>query len=572
MRKAIVFFLLLFGICACSSDPSTSFKSFDEGPVISVVNEDTVTAEFFNQAYIQHIINTGRNDTKEERYHFLNSLTDDLLLAQKATEYGVVDSAFTSYMDQVERISIADRFYSASFLDSLSLPTEEQIQAAFFNTKIKMHVSHLFFTDRSDAQEAYRRLESGETFLDLANEIYNIQGYDSTAGYLGEISYFNVDDAFGEAAYELKAGEYSEPVRSRQGFHIIYVNHRIANPIITRAEFEYKKRGITGLTKERIKTLKGDAFVRSYMQSLDIQVDRSAVEQLYRSLQEIKPRSKGGNPFGITQEVGTYPSSAEVEFVRKELEPNTVLARYEHMGELKFFRAEDYFGWLKTIPLEEAQISTMASVGRALRNQVFYEAGASKNLINDPIVQYNIDYKEKFYKAFRVKQHLSEQPTGEISEEEQRAAFYGMGMNTSTNRSFSGWVITADNFSDAQEIKNQIESGKAAPDSFQFFESYTDEDPRMIYALQTHVFNAPLNTPVVANTKDAFYVMEITERDQERRSFEEARAEVKERMSKYYNVLKELKKLRQNAEIKVDTSAFEGLMEHFDDPALKGRR
>lgn len=574
MRKTLVFFLFITTyLISCTSESENRQIPFDEGPVVSVVNGDSVSAEFFQQAYIQHILKTGRNDTREERYQFLGTLTDDLLLAQQAEKYEVLDSSYVEYMDQVKRISVADRFFSSSFLDSLSLPSEAQIEAAFFNTKIKLHVSHLFFTDGLDAQKAYQRLQDGETFLDLANEIYNTPRYDSTAGYIGEISYFNVDDAFGEAAYKLKAGEYSPPVQSRQGYHIIYVNNRIGNPIMTQAEFEYKKQGIKGLTKERIKTIKGDAFVRTYMQSLDVNVDPKAVEKLHEALRQISTRSSANAiPAGIPQDISSYPNSAEVEFVRQELQPGTPLASYTHLGEQMIFTAGDYFSWLKTIPLEEAQTKTMASVGRALRNQVFYEAGSEKNLFDDPIVQYNIDFKDKFYRAYLVKQYLADQPVPEIPLEEQKAAFMGMGMNTGKNRTFTGWVITAKSLREAREIKSEVESGNADPESFEFFESFKNSDIRQVYALQSQVLRAPLNIPVVANAKDSFYVLKVTERDIDRVEFEEAQDRVVERMTRYYNIVNELRQLRSEAEISVDTAAFENLMEHLDDPSLKGQR
>lgn len=87
------------------------------------------------------------------------------------------------------------------------------------------------------------------------------------------------------------------------------------------------------------------------MQSLDVQVDQSAVEQLFQVLRSLEPSpNRGLDPSGINQEIATYPSSEEVEFVRQEFEPETVLASYDHMGKEQLFRAEDYFNWFKTIP------------------------------------------------------------------------------------------------------------------------------------------------------------------------------------------------------------------------------
>ncbi|SMO88660.1 peptidylprolyl isomerase [Gracilimonas mengyeensis] len=569
MRTAIYLVLISLYICSCGDGQPQAQQSFSEGPVVAIVNTDTVRSHFFEKAYIEHLINTGANDTRENRYRFLQKLRDELLLAQQAQEFNVLDEAFFDYKDQVRRLSIADRFYSSSFLDTLSLPTEEQIQAAFYNSKIKLHVSHLFFTNQEKAHQAYQRLEDGEKFLDLANEIYHLSKYDSTAGYIGEISYFNVDDAFGEAAYQLKAGEYSEPVRSRQGYHIIYVDHRIGNPLITQSEFEYKKRGITGLTKNRIKNLKGDAFVQTYMQSLDVKVDQEAIQQLFMALQNLKPQQTN-NPLNRSDQIQSYPSTSEVQSVREDLTPGTILASYQHLGEEKYFTAENYADWLKTIPMEEARTRTMASVGRALRNQVFYEAGMEQNIGEDPIVANNVEYKTTFYKAYRVKEYLANQPVPEISEEEQREAFEGLGMNTITNKRFTGWIINAGDIAGAKRIKERIQEGERTPASFDGYKQYQNEKAETFGTLSSHIFRAPMGAPVIVGSNDTFFVLYVEDREQKETSFEEAREELLAEMKRYYNVVNKLKQLRASSTTKVDTASFEKLMDHMDDPALRG--
>lgn len=567
MRTTFLFVLLFAFTITCSRESAPDARTFEEGPTVAVINSDTMSSEFYTQAFLEYLLKSGANDSRLNRYKFLTQLSDDILLSQKVEDYGLNDAQYQDYKDQVRKISIADRYYSTTFLDTLSAPTDEQIESAFFNTKIKMYMSHLFFTEKEEADKAYARLEEGENFLDLANEIYNITPYDSSAGYIGEVRYFNVDHAFGEAAWKLKAGEYSQPVRTRMGYHIIYVNERVANPIMTQAEFDYKKEGITNRTKDRIMKLKGDAFVRTYMQSLDVSVNEQSARQLFSVLRQLQPVQTSSQT-GINQQIQQYPTDAEVEFVRKELEPNTILASYEHLGEKKYFRAEDYFSWFRTLPKKEARRETMASIGRALRNQVFYEAGVASGLENDAYVKYNVDYKMKMYGAHRVKKYLSEQPVDSIPLADQKEAFETFRMNTIKKRSFSGWTIPATNLERAQAIRDQINAGKS-PGGFDGYVNYEDAETDKAGELDYHIFKTQLKTPVIIGTKDQFYVAYVSDRSEVSNTFEDMQDQVVRRMEKSYNLFKEIKELRSNAAIAVDTTAFENLMKHYDDPGLQ---
>ncbi|MEX2603007.1 MAG: peptidylprolyl isomerase [Gracilimonas sp.] len=567
MRTTILFVLIFAFTISCSREPKPELNKFDQGATVAVVNADTIRSEFFTQAFLEHILQSGANDSRLNRYKFLTQLTDDVLLSQKVEEYGLDDTQYQDYKDQVKRISIADRFYSTTFLDTLSAPTEEQVESAFFNTKIRMYVSHLFFTEKGAAEKAYNRLEKGESFLDVANDIYNISPYDSSAGYIGEIRYFNVDHAFGEAAWSLKAGEYSNPVRTRMGYHIIYVNERVANPIMTQAEFDYKKEGITNRTKDRIMQLKGDAFVRTYMQSLDVIVNEQSARQLFSVLRQLQPVQSSGQT-GISQQVEQYPTDAEVEFARNELEPNTILASYEHLGEQKYLTAEDYFSWFRTLPKKEARTETMASIGRALRNQVFYEAGVANGLEDDAYIDYNVDYKMKKYGAHRVKKYLAEQPVDSIPVAEQREAYETFRMNTLKSRSFTGWVIQSKNFEQAKSVKDEVVHGKP-PADYEGFQRYVNDDVDMIGDLSHHIFRISLNSPEIVGTSDHFYVVNVEDRNTVENTFEDVQDELLSRMEKSYNIFKEIKELRAEADISVDTTAFENLMKHYDEPGLQ---
>ncbi len=82
-------------------------------------------------------------------------------------------------------------------------------------------VSHLFFESKDEAEIAYQRLEEGANFSQLARNISADQQSAQNNGLLGYIEKGQVDDNFEEVAFSLNPGEYSRPVQTQFGYHII---------------------------------------------------------------------------------------------------------------------------------------------------------------------------------------------------------------------------------------------------------------------------------------------------------------------------------------------------------------
>lgn len=80
------------------------------------------------------------------------------------------------------------------------------------------------------AQNIYRKLQAGENFEDLAREYSHDASNKDQGGLLGTatISYFKSDfvPEFVEAAEKLEVGQYSAPVKTQFGYHLIKMNDK----------------------------------------------------------------------------------------------------------------------------------------------------------------------------------------------------------------------------------------------------------------------------------------------------------------------------------------------------------
>lgn len=90
------------------------------------------------------------------------------------------------------------------------------------DTEEQVHVAHILVETEEEAQAVLARLDAGEEFAALAQELSTDQGSALAGGDLDWISRDTVVEPFAEAAFALsEPGEISEPVESQFGWHVI---------------------------------------------------------------------------------------------------------------------------------------------------------------------------------------------------------------------------------------------------------------------------------------------------------------------------------------------------------------
>ena len=85
----------------------------------------------------------------------------------------------------------------------------------------EIHARHILLPDEASAKKALARVKGGEDFAKVADELSK-----DPASKGGELGWFTKDrmvPEFADAAFKLKQGEISEPVKTQFGWHIIQV-------------------------------------------------------------------------------------------------------------------------------------------------------------------------------------------------------------------------------------------------------------------------------------------------------------------------------------------------------------
>jgi peptidyl-prolyl cis-trans isomerase C len=208
-------------------------------------------------------------DTANEtvRQNVLRGIITEKLILIEAEKQGTEKMA--SVQQQIE--DAKRKIVLRTFLDqrTASLISEDDIKVAYeqwvkkISGKEEVRARHILVASEKEAAELYDKIEDGGDFAKLAEEFSKDP---ASAGQGGDLGFFTQDKMvkpFADAAFNLKKGEVSEPVKSPFGWHVIKIEERRPVTIPTLNE---ARDGIV----EDLRNKKLDGYVSGLLNAADI--------------------------------------------------------------------------------------------------------------------------------------------------------------------------------------------------------------------------------------------------------------------------------------------------------------
>ena len=512
----------------------------------------------FESSYVAHLISTGKNDSNNEREVHLAKMIDDILLANSAINKGLKNHPiYQAAVDYQKRKSMIDNYFVDEMDEKLEPLTDDEIRLAYAKKQRTVYVRHLYSKNKDEIQQAYDSLESDINFVDLANKFYKTLDYDSSAGYLGPVNYFGVDDVFAEAAYSTNEGEYSKPIRTRLGYHIIFVDHITFPAILAEDEYQYRKQGIESQLRLRKQQLISNDYIYELMSELDVQTNTQNLIELREIISNLDNNS-------IVQET-VNPENSEVIWTDNRIKKltnsfdgNAVLTTYELDGQLQVFSFGEYLNWLPYLSFQESKLRLGASVGRGLRNQVLYELAQKRNYDEDDRV------KQKVEK--RAVEILSELNQYQMSIQAIKDTTFLIVPESFRDRLISSknlllqaeyWKIPVSSMEEAMSVKNKIEQGISpiVYPGYQRVDFSSIDNSESDYDL---VRKSLIETPIIASSSQTgWMVIQVNKREITEIDTETNVNNLQRSFKVFSKIQTELDSLRSQANIDINTELFE---------------
>ncbi|MFD0619478.1 peptidylprolyl isomerase [Paenibacillus sp. GCM10027629] len=171
------------------------------------------------------------------------------------------------------KVNVTDQeikdFYEAN---KASMSTPEQVRA-----------SHILVKTKEEADAIEKELKGGADFAALAKEKSTDTGSKVNGGDLNFFGKGQMVPEFEEAAFKMKVGEVSEPIKSQFGYHIIKLTDKkeAVNPTLDDKKVEIKEQ----LTKQKISEMSNE-----YIQGLR---DKAKITN---TLDKTAPKETGTTP------------------------------------------------------------------------------------------------------------------------------------------------------------------------------------------------------------------------------------------------------------------------------------
>lgn len=202
------------------------------------------------------------------RQNILRGLLSERLIYREAIKEGVDKKE-----DVKKRVeNLKRQLIMQSFIEekAKSLVTDAEIKAAYdaevaeSKGQEEVKARHVLLSTEDEAKKIHDEIKKGGDFEKIAKEKSVDKGTAVSGGDLGWFAKDKMVPEFSEAAFKLKKGEISEPVKSPFGWHIIKLDDRRPLQIASLED-----------SKELLRTELSSKVVQKYVQSL---LDSSSVK------------------------------------------------------------------------------------------------------------------------------------------------------------------------------------------------------------------------------------------------------------------------------------------------------
>jgi peptidyl-prolyl cis-trans isomerase C len=212
---------------APAKDASTPDMAHD---VLAIVNGATLTKMDYEQL-LQQYRPEARSEAEQNKGRFMRELVLQEILAQEGQRLQIEDDPQLQARLKIQKNSAIARAVVQKYIEEKSDVTDERLRdhyeknKATFTSDEQIAASHILLKTEAEAQAALKEIKQGKDFAEVA-KAKSTGPSAPQGGALGTFGRGRMVPAFEEAAFALKVGDVSAPVKTQFGYHIITVTDR----------------------------------------------------------------------------------------------------------------------------------------------------------------------------------------------------------------------------------------------------------------------------------------------------------------------------------------------------------
>lgn len=188
-------------------------------------------------------------------------MAERLLLAEAQKAGTDKTDAVQKQLEDMKRKMVVHAFLEVKTNDISEAEIKKEYDSLVSATKDEkeVHARHILLNSEAEAKDARKKIDEGKSFEEVAKSASKDAGSAKNGGDLGYFTKDKMVPEFANAAFAMKKGEISAPVKSSFGWHIIKVedSRKVTPPPLAQVRDEIKARlqdkklndYVTGLVK-----------------------------------------------------------------------------------------------------------------------------------------------------------------------------------------------------------------------------------------------------------------------------------------------------------------------------------
>ncbi len=286
----------------------TSANVAAEEKVVAKVNGKVLTEADLRLAESEIGSDLGTLSGPQRRYVLVEYLIENQLFADAAEGQKLgAGPAFDERMTYWKRRALRDAYFEQAVKGQVG----EGAAKTYYDDQVKglkpeeeVQARHILVESEDKAKEIAEKIKGGADFAQLAKENSKDPGSKDDGGMLGFFSRGQMVPQFEEAAFKLKTGELSAPVKSKFGWHIIKLESRRekkppsfeeVKDRLVNAMIQSKAKAVATELHEKAKIEYVDADVLKQIEEQKKQQDaqRAAIEAQIKAMEAQKKATEG---------------------------------------------------------------------------------------------------------------------------------------------------------------------------------------------------------------------------------------------------------------------------------------
>jgi parvulin-like peptidyl-prolyl isomerase len=251
---------------------------------IAIINDIKISLSEFTSRYTAYISASGIKDNLAAREAVLDNMINDILLCYFDSKENILNNVeYNKELKESGKMVILAYLKEQEIYAKISV-SDAEIRDAFQKANEQIAARHLYARTEEEANNLYELAKTGVDFSLLAKQVFTDSVLKNNGGYLGYFSWGDMDPAFEDAAYSLKVGEISSPVKTEYGYSIIKVEDKISNPLLTESEFQEKKPHMENVVKLKKKELSERDYIRKIFDNTQLKFNNKIINKILTNL------------------------------------------------------------------------------------------------------------------------------------------------------------------------------------------------------------------------------------------------------------------------------------------------